>query len=103
MMTEIGVLTLIKQTAGGSDDYGDPVTQETTREVLGQLGSVGQTEFYQAHGVGLKPELKFVLADYLDYEGETLVEYEGQRYRVLRTYRSGQELELTLYQEVNPV
>lgn len=102
-MIEIGVLTLIKQTTGGSDDYGDPVTQETTREVLGQLSSVGQTEFYQAHGVGLKPELKFVLADYLDYEGETLVEYEGQRYRVLRTYRSGQELELTLYQEVNPV
>lgn len=101
-MAEIGVLTLIHQTTGGSDEYGDPVTTETAREVLGQLGSVGQTEFYQAHGVGLKPELKFALADYLDYEGETLVEYEGQRYRVLRTYRSGQELELTLYQEVNP-
>lgn len=101
-MAEIGVLTLIQQTTGGSDDYGDPVTQETTREVLGKLGSVGQTEFYQAHSAGLKPELKFVLSDYLDYEGETLVEYEGQRYRVLRTYRSGQELELTLYREVNP-
>jgi hypothetical protein len=40
--------------------------------------------------------------DYLDYEGETLVEYLGQRYRVLRTFRTGQELELVLYQEVNP-
>ena len=96
------VLTLIQQTQG-ADDYGDPVIQETSREVFGRLQSVGQAEFYQAHATGLKPELKFVLADYLDYEGEALVEHNGQRYRVLRTYRTGQELELTLYREVNPV
>lgn len=95
------VLILIRQTHG-SDDYGDPVVQETSREVFGRLGSIGQAEFYQAHSVGLKPELKFILADYLDYENETEVEYLGQRYRVLRTFRNGQEMELTLYQEVNP-
>ena len=95
------VLTLIQQTQG-VDDYGDPVVQETTRDVFGRLQSIGQSEFYQAHATGLKPELKFVLADYLDYDGETLVEHAGQRYRVLRTYRTGQELELTLYREVNP-
>ena len=94
------VLTLIQQTQG-VDDYGDPVIQETTREVFGRLQSVGQAEFYQAHATGLKPELKFILADYLDYDGETLVEHGGQRYRVLRTYRAGQALELTLYREVN--
>ena len=95
------VLTLIRQTQG-SDEYGDPVFTESTREVFGRLGSIGQAEFYQAHAVGLKPELKFILADYLDYENETLVEYQGQRFRVLRTFRNGQELELVLYQEVNP-
>ena len=96
------VLTLIKQTQG-TDEYGDPVIQETSREVFGGLQSVGQAEFYQAHATGLKPELKFTLADHWDYEGETLVEHDGQRYRVLRTYRKGQELEITLYREVNPV
>ena len=95
------VLTLIKQTQG-VDDYGDPVITETTREVFAKLGSIGQKEFYQAHAVGLQPEVKFVLADYLDYEGETLAEHDGRRYRVLRTYRKGQELELTVYREVNP-
>ena len=75
---------------------------ETTREVFAKMGSIGQKEFYQAQAIGLQPELKFVLADYLDYEGETLVEHDGQRYRVLRTYRAGQELELTVYREVNP-
>ena len=95
------VLTLIRQ-AYATDEFGDPVVTETSRDVFGRLASVGQAEFYQAHAVGLKPELKFILADYLDFENETLVEYAGQRYRVLRTFRNGQELELTLYQEVNP-
>ena len=98
-MNEILILILQTQSA---DPYGDPVVAEESREVFGRLGSIGQVEFYQAHAVGLKPELKFILADYLDYEGETLVEYLGQRYRVLRTFRSGQELELVLYREVNP-
>lgn len=94
------VITLIKQTHS-VDDYGDPLVAESTRDVFARLGSIGQQEFYQAHAVGLKPEIKFVLADYLDYEGESHVQYEGQRYRVLRTYRKGQELEITVYQEVN--
>ncbi len=96
------ILTLIQQTRG-VDDYGDQVSTETTRTVFCKVGSIGQKEFYQAHAVGLQPEIKFVLADYLDYEGEALVEYDSQRYHVLRTYRTGQELELTCYQEVNPV
>ena len=95
------VLTLIKQTVG-VDDYGDPVITETTREVFAKLGSIGQKEFYQAHALGLQPELKFILADYLDYSYESMVEHNGHRYRILRTYRNGQELELTVYREVNP-
>ena len=98
-MNEIIILIKATQT---TDAYGDLVTTETSREVFAKLGSIGQKEFYQAQAVGLQPELKFILADYLDYEGETLVEHNGQRYRVLRTYRAGQELELTVYREVNP-
>ena len=95
------VLTLIRQDRG-VDDYGDPVITETRRDVFCTLASIGQKEFYQAHAVGLQPELKFKLADYLDYEDEPLVEHNGQRYRVLRTYRTGQTLEITVYREVNP-
>ena len=95
------ILSLIQQTPS-VDAYGDQVLTETTRDVFCGLRSIGQKEFYQAHAVGLQPELKFVLADYLDYNDEPLVAYNGQRYRVLRTYRTGQELELTCYREVNP-
>ena len=98
-MTDI--LTLIR-TDTALDDYGDPVITETSREVFCEQMSIGQKEFYQAHAVGLQPEIKFRLADYLDYGDETLVEHMGQRYRVLRTYRTGQEIEITCYREVNP-
>lgn len=68
----------------------------SSHEVLCGLQSIGTKEFYQAHAVDYHPELKFILADYFDYEDESLVKYEGELYRVLRTYRAGQELELTV-------
>ena len=94
------ILKLIATTQA-VDEYGDLVTSETSREVFAKLGSIGQSEFYQAQAVGLKPEIKFVLADYLDYNDEPLVDYNGTRYHVLRTYRTGQELELTVYRGVD--
>ena len=78
-MTEL--LTLI-------DDDGN------TRDVFCRLQSVGRQEFYQAYAVDVYPELVFVLADYLDYGDELLVEHDGTRYHVIRTYRTGQELEI---------
>lgn len=99
----VDVLTLIRP-MNLVDEYGDPVTEEALeerREVFAEQVSIGQKEFYQAHAVGLKPEIKFKLSDYLDYNDEAIVEHEGQRYRVLRTYRTGQALEITCYKEVN--
>lgn len=66
----------------------------SSREVFCGLRSVGRSEFYQANATGYKPELVFVLADYLDYNDETLVDFNEKRYRVIRSYRTGQELEL---------
>ena len=69
---------------------------ETSRDVFCAVRSIGQAEFYEANARDFYPEMKFVLADYLEYDGEQLVEYNGKRYRVLRTYRAGQELEITV-------
>ena len=69
---------------------------DSHRDVFCGLRSVGHTEFYEAYAVSYHPELKFVLADHYDYEGETLVQYGANLYRVIRVYRIGQELELTV-------
>ena len=84
-MTEVAIL--IKREYGKDD---------IKREVFCGFRSIGHREFYAASTTDFHPELKLVLADYLDYEGETLVDYKGQRYCILRTYRNGLELELTL-------
>lgn len=89
------VLTLIKRVPD-FDANGDPVTVETRREVFARMGGIGMREFYAASATDFHPEAKFVLADYLDYDGETLVIHNGTPFRVLRTYRNGQELELTV-------
>ena len=81
------VAVLIKREYGKDD---------IKREVFCGFRSIGMKEFYQASGTAYHPELKLVLPDYLEYDGETLADYNGQRYRILRTYRTGQELELTL-------
>ena len=87
-MNEVAVL--IKRTYEGATRV------ETKREVLCGFRSIGMKEFYQSSASDFHPELKLVLADYLDYDNETLADYNGQRYRILRTYRTGQALELTL-------
>ena len=81
------VAVLIKREYGKDD---------VKREVFCGFRSIGMREFYAASTTDFHPELKLTLADYLDYEGETLADYNGKRYRILRTYRKGQELELTL-------
>lgn len=67
----------------------------TRRDVLAEVLSVGYKEFYTASATDYHPEVKFKLTDYLDYQGETLVVYGGEMYRILRTYRVDQALELT--------
>lgn len=66
----------------------------TEREVFCEVRSIGQQEFYQSSASTYRPEKKFVLADHLDYNDEHLLHHDGQRYRVVRTYRAGQELEI---------
>lgn len=70
---------------------------ETRSTVLARHESVGQSEHYQAATVGLFPEIKFRLSDYLDYAGQCFVEFAGVRYVIERTYRTEfGELELVV-------
>ena len=68
------------------------------RDVFCRVRSVGIKEFYEASARDFHPELVFVLADYLDYSAEQQCRHGGQLYHVLRTYRSGQELEIVVAQ-----
>ena len=96
-------IKLVAQTKT-TDEYGDWTVTEQVTVVYAEVLSVGMSEFYQAQATGLKPEIKFVLPDYLEYAGQKIVRYAPftgaetdpeYEYTVLRTYRNGNELELT--------
>lgn len=81
------------------DEYGDTVATQTERTIFAEVKSIGQSEFYQAQAVGLKPEIKFVIADFADYQNEKFLKYTPfggteDTYTVLRTYRTNNRLEI---------
>lgn len=80
-----------------TNDIGDIIETPKSEMRFARMKSIGQTEFYQAQAQGLKPEIKFELADYLDYNNQEEVVYNGFRYKVLRTYRAGNKLELVCH------
>lgn len=88
------VINLISETPGAHGVFDTPV--ETPRQVYCSVSSVGRSEAYKAMANGLHPEFVFLLSEYTDYQGEKIVEYHGTRYRVIRTYRQNQGIELTV-------
>lgn len=95
------VATLINHTEE-INELGEPIRIKSFREVFVKRLSVGQKEFYEAMAHGFKPEIKFELADYYDYEDEEYLIYNGRTYKVLRTYRKGlSTIELVCTSHVN--
>ena len=97
------VCNLVKETIS-RDDYGRQVVHKTARQVYCRVYGVTQSEFYAAAAAGLNPELKIRLSMFKDYEGEKMVEYDGQNYSVIRVYRNsetiGDAIELTLERKI---
>lgn len=81
MDTVINLIS-IEQT---QDDYGVPRKTEVPREVFCQAYSVTRQEFFEGGRNGLNPSMVFKMFA-PDYHGESIVEYNGQRYGVYRTY-----------------
>ena len=81
------VIYLVSETEA-QDDYGQIVgTNAIKKQVFADLKSVGRNEFYQAQTAGFNPKLIFHIRK-ADFAFEKKVEYDGEEYRVIRTYES---------------
>lgn len=92
-------IIILKKETNTVDKYGDTVQTFTERTIFARVESIGQNEFYQAQAVGLRPEIKFTIADFADYQDEQIIAYQPfggikEDYQVLRTYRDGISLEI---------
>lgn len=93
-------ITLIAETEPeeltNENGFSNPLV-EKSRTVFCNKRSVSQGEYYKAQQAGKQVEAKVEVHSF-DYEGETLVELEGKRYSVLKTYEPDDSdvIELTL-------
>ena len=83
-MDRSSVITLITET-WAEDAYGVQQPTETSTTVCCDVSSVTGTEVAEFGRNGINPELRFTMFRY-DYNGERIVEYNGDRYSVYRTY-----------------
>ena len=86
------VITLVTQNVT-TDDYGIEEVTETERTIFCEVDSITQSEFYSAANTELNPEYKFTIF-FGDYANEEVVIYNGNRYAIYRTFRTGDDLEL---------
>lgn len=95
-MDKSRVLTLIRTTYT-ADKIGQQVPVETRRDVFCNVSSVSASEFFDAGRAGLKPEYRVTMFS-PDYDHEEIVELDGRRYGVYRTYLGKNET-IELYLE----
>ena len=83
-----------------TDSIGQKIAQEVRKEVICDVGSITAGEFAQAGAIGFKPVYQFKVWD-VEYNGQDIVEYDGQRYSVYRSYRSeNHRMELYVHKDV---
>ncbi|MBS4191193.1 phage head-tail adapter protein [Bacillus sp. FJAT-49705] len=77
-------LTLI-DISHGENEMGDTIDFEVPTTILCDVLSVSRSEHYAAATHDLKPSIVFVVNKY-EYEGQSEIEFEGKRYKVIRDY-----------------
>lgn len=95
-MDRSDIITLYADTVT-YDDYGVAVKTRTARDVFCKVDSVTRAEFFEAGRSGLNPEYRITMF-FGDYEGETIVGYNGRNYSVYRTFQAKTDI-IELYVE----
>ncbi|MCM3536592.1 phage head-tail adapter protein [Priestia endophytica] len=74
----------------------DGVTVEgeiSRRTVFADSRSIGMQEFYLSSQSGFSPTVTLEIR-LIDYQEESVVEFKGKKYNVIRTYEKGDNIEL---------
>lgn len=95
-MKRVGIVYLITESPEARGVL-DEVT-EKRRKTYCEEKSLSLTEVYQARATGHAPTIRLVLPQDFEYRGETVCEYKGERYAIIREYRDekSDSTELTL-------
>lgn len=94
-MMQLVPLKLLKRVTTGKDSLQQPVYGiPDTLNIMAWLVPISRAEFYNAGQIGILPDYEFIVSA-IDYHGQTMVEFNGQRLKVYRTYqKNANEIEL---------
>ncbi|HEL1987921.1 TPA: phage head closure protein [Streptococcus suis] len=94
-------IALIAKKITGKDKLKQNITEEVKTVLLCRKKSITRSEFYQANQAGIRPSLVVDIHSF-EYDNQELAEFEGKRYRILKTYPVDLEtLELTLMEKLS--
>lgn len=99
-MQKADTITLLSERDNPRGVHEDPELIE--REVYCTVRSVGMQEFYSALTAGVQTEIKFILSQDFEYQGERRLLYHGDPYDIVRTYVTESDtIELTARRAVD--
>lgn len=81
------------------DSLNQQIPTEKEVEILCHVESIGQSEFFAAGQNGINSDLKIV-TQAVNYSNEEIIEYNGARYGIYRTFRRKDSDEIELYCEM---
>ena len=94
-------ITLTAKQIIGKDKLKQNITEEVKTVLLCRKKSITRSEFYQANQAGIRPSLVVGIHNF-EYDNQELAEFEGKRYRILKTYPVDLEtLELTMTEKLS--
>lgn len=95
-----GIAYLIKET-NQRNDVGQFIPAEEKTQIFVSVENVSRNEWVSAGKNGLASELMMTTA-FINYSGQKLIEYDGVRYAIYRTYitSDGDDIELYLSRKV---
>ena len=85
-MAEAAVILLVTKNRKAHGVH--ETTTDTQRPVLCTKKSARQSEYYEGHNAGFRPEYQFDLTLKADYHGESSLIFNEQEYDVIRTYET---------------
>lgn len=91
------IIDLVATDPDGTDESGFPSEVESIRSGLFvNKKDVRSSEFHQAAARGVRLEAMFEIRT-VEYQGEEVLIFEGQRFEIERTYERGEITELVCY------
>lgn len=83
-MKKVGIVYLITESPEAKGVLDEP--SEIRRKTYCEEKSLGVSETYQARASGFNPVYRLSLPHEFEYRGETMCEYKGERFKIIRDY-----------------